>query len=219
MMLSIALGALVGCQATDPTPPTPSPAPDVTITIPVPVADKAVATAAMDVLEARIRQLGYGTFSSAIGDVMSFSFPADPVPDLESIRAALEPHGTLSFLPLAADADVPETGSAPPAGVEPLFGGAESVASATVVDEGGTPALDLALAPEASAALADYSRTHVGGYLVMVLDGVVLAAPMLQSEIPDGRVVVTLPTDGTFPLDLDVVAAVLASGPLPPEWP
>src|SRR6187397_3695180 len=95
MMLSIALGALVGCQATDPTPPTPSPAPDVTITIPLPVADKAVATAAMDVLEARIRQLGYGTFSSAIGDVMSFSFPADPVPDLESIRAALEPHGTL----------------------------------------------------------------------------------------------------------------------------
>jgi hypothetical protein len=193
--------------------------PDVTVTIPVPVSDKAVASAAMDVFAERIRHLGYGTFSSGIGDVMSFSLPGDPPPDVAQIRAALAAHGSLSFLPLPADSEVPSTGDAPPAGIQPLFEPAGSVASASVVDQGGTPALEIVLAPEAAAAFADHSKAHVGDYLAMVLDGTVLAAPMLQSEIPDGDVVISFPTDGSAPFDLDVIAAVLSSGPLPPEWP
>lgn len=215
--LAVGLGSFAGCQASAPTPP-PT-VPDVTITIPVPVRDKAMATAAIAVFEARIRQLGYGTFSSAIGDVMTFSLPGDPPPDVAKIRAALGAHGSLSFLPVPSSDGAPQAGAPAPVGIEPLFEPAGAVQAASVVDQQGSPALQISLAPEAAASLADYSGANVGDYLVIVLDGIVLTSPMIASEIPDGEVVVSFATGAELPYDLDVLAAVLSSGPLPAEWP
>ena len=216
MMLTIVFGALAACQAT--ATPTPPPASDVTITIPVPVADKAVATAALDVLQARIRQLGYGTFSSSIGDVMTFTFPGDPSPDPEAIRAVLGAHGSFSILPLPGDAEVPPDGAPAPVGIEPLVDPGDVVTSASVVDDTGAPSLEIDLGPAATAAVAEYTDTHVGDYLVLVLDGKVLASPMVMASIDDGRVVISFPSDRSA-ADLERLAAVLASGPLPTEWP
>jgi preprotein translocase subunit SecD len=56
------------------------------------------------------------------------------------------------------------------------------------VSEFGTPVVELELSPQGGDKLAAYSRESVGRFLVIVKDGQVLSSPLIQSEIPDGKV-------------------------------
>ncbi len=62
--------------------------------------------------------------------------------------------------------------------------------------------------------LAEFSASHVGRRLALMLDTVVLAAPVIQREIPDGNYMVTTDdTLGTYARDL---TTIFLSAPLQP---
>ena len=217
-LLGVVLLALAACQAVAPTPVPTSP-PEVTVTVPVLIKDKAVISAAADVLSARVKALGIGTFSVGIGDSMVFSLPASPPPDQAKIQAAFRARGDVAFLPIPVAAGAPQVGSPAPIGIAPLFDADGQVTAATVVDSNGAKALEIHLGPAGTAALAAYSTSHVGDDIAIVLDGVVLFLPKLMEPLTDGRLVVSFPPDQGLPYALDVLAAILASGPLPAAWP
>ena len=77
--------------------------------------------------------------------------------------------------------------------------------------------LSIKLASEGSRLFAAYSSAHVGEFFALLLDGRVVAAPLILVAIPDGAFNVTLPADA-LPMPVDALAAILASGQLPDSW-
>ena len=68
--------------------------------------------------------------------------------------------------------------------------------------------------------MATYTTEHPGGYLPLVLDGIVLTAPIIQSPITDGVIRLTGPFPGVDPESIPIaaLAAIITSGPLPAGW-
>ena len=87
--------------------------------------------------------------------------------------------------------------SAPTSTAPPLVTGDAVTDARTGVDQAGTPTLDLTFDATAAAALADATRTHVGEYLAIALDGVAITVPVINEEIPDGRSRSRFATDDT----------------------
>ncbi len=54
-------------------------------------------------------------------------------------------------------------------------------------DEFGRPEIDFELTPEGMEIFAKYTREHVGEFLAIVLDGVVISCPRIREAIPEGR--------------------------------
>ena len=190
----------------------PSPA-GVTLTFRVVTPDGSMATkdqvlAVEDVMTARLQAYGIGTFSSSGGDDrITFDVPlpsADPT-STTSLRELLGATGSMSMVLLGANPlnlGDHVTGA-------PLFTG-DAVTDARVgTDQGGTPTLDLTLDATAAAALADATRTHVGEYLAVALDGKAVSTPVINEEITDGHVQISFAGDGTTPGRL---AAILQAG-------
>ena len=71
--------------------------------------------------------------------------------------------------------------------------------------------ISIRLTPESSDAFAKVTREHVGRQLAIVVDGVVLAAPRIQSEIPGGNAIISANLDNLRALLL----AILMECPLP----
>ena len=94
----------------------------------------------------------------------------------------------------------------------PLVTGDAVTDARTGTNQAGTPTLDLTFDAAGSAALADATRTHVGEYLAVALDGIAVTVPVINEEIPDGRLQITFASDDTTPARL---APILSSGPLP----
>ena len=97
----------------------------------------------------------------------------------------------------------------------PLFSG-DGIASASLgYDQTGSEAVDLVLAPEATALFADHTEAHVGQYIAIVADGVVLTAPVINSPIPDGEVQISIAADGSGAAQRQALVMLVRSGPLP----
>ena len=214
----VMLLALSGCGAV--TSPSPTLTTQLTVSLPIPTTDKAVVEAAIEVMSARLRALGVGTFSSSAGSNLTFMIPIDGTVDRTAIDAVLRSAGVVRVNGWsAADGDTPRSGDRAPTGGTLVFD-AGQITSATVVaatpDSGQGPGIEVALDPEGAAALETWTTAHVGDALTIVVDGTVLDSAVVMSTIPDGRIVITFPT--TTSLRPDVVAAVMAAGPLPDRW-
>ena len=140
---------------------------------------------------------------------------------LDALSGLLTAPGVVVFLPapearlgtLAEGQPVPDDMAALP----PIVDG-EGIASARVQldEQTGGPLLALELTTEAAADFDDYAAAHDGGQVAIVVDGAVVAAPVLRATEFGGQIEVSLPTtqaaDGEA---LDQLAAILRSGPLP----
>ena len=189
------------------------------VTLPVPVADKAVIDAAGAVFSARLKALGVTNFTMSVGDTMEFVLNVPLTFDGKLIDAVLKRPGVFEFVPWPADEPAPSGGGPVPAAATPLFDGAEGITSAGVVnDTPGVPALTIKLSAVASEALAAFTTQHIGEYLVLVLDGRVLAAPIVDSPITGGDLRITFPSAEPPPIALTAIAAMMTSGPLPDAW-
>ncbi len=82
-------------------------------------------------------------------------------------------------------------------------------------EQTGSPLLALDLTTEAAADFDDYASAHFGEQVAIVVDGMVVAAPILRATEFDGRIEVGLPTTPTDDDQVYQLAAVLRSGPLP----
>lgn len=222
-----ALLLLAGCQASVPPVLTPTPVPPVDYTVRSPsstLPPKTDTLRAIDVLSARLDALRVGMFTAAAGDAITFKIPtsADPT----AVRAVLSATGQVAFVPLppaeygtgngrgTLEAVV---GKPLPTVEAPLFGGDQIADARATADAAGGPMLSIQLASEGTRLFAAYSSAHVGEFFALLLDGRVIAAPLVQVAITDGAFNITVPAD-SLPMPVDALAAILASEPLPDSW-
>ena len=216
---SIALALLlVGCGARP--SPTPAAGRIVSLVFPVPTTDKAQVDAAIDVFGKRLKALGIGNFTISTGDTMTFKLTVPDSVENRDIDAVLRTPGVFAFVPWPANKTL-HVGESVPDGLAPLFDWAAEVSNARVrKDSMGQPALEITFRAAGADALNSYTTAHISEPLPLVLDGKVLTAPFIQSPISND-ILITAPTitspDDTS-LSLQAMAAIVASGPLPPAW-
>jgi preprotein translocase subunit SecD len=81
-------------------------------------------------------------------------------------------------------------------------------------DEFGRPEIDFELTPEGTEIFAKYTREHVGEFLAIVLDGVVISCPRIREPITEGRGRIT--SEKGFTLEeARHLAVILQYGALP----
>lgn len=134
-------------------------------------------------------------------------------PAVEAARGILGVTGDVAFVPLGEQAaNVGDRIEVPAA---PLFG-SEGISGATVgEDQTGARVITIALTPAAAGTFGAWTARNIGSYLAITVDGIVLSAPVIQSEIPGGQVQVSQGGEGWDPGEAKRIAAVLSSGPLP----
>jgi hypothetical protein len=204
--------------------PTPTPAPVVAgqrVFVVLPpagaVPDKASGGLAIEVIDARIRALGIGNFTSAEGYAIELFLPAGGPSD-ETIRTVLTATGDVHIVPLpAADYGSGKrsaTLGAPLPKAEPALFGWEGVASVSSAPTAEGPQLTLVLKSAAAQAFGDYTAAHIGETFAIVVDGRVALLPLVEAAISDGTITIAASRDAA----LQQTAAVLAGGELPEAW-
>jgi SecDF, P1 head subdomain len=179
-------------QSASPTPATES----LTFRVVTPdgsTASKARVDHVSEVMAARLRAYGIGTFSSSASDdriTIELALPAG-AGTRETIRGLL---GTPGAFSIGQPVMTPLVPGDPVEGAPLLT--RDGITDARVgTDQTGNPTLELTFSGPSAVALADASATHIGEYLPIALDGVAIAVPVITSEIPDGRVQIQFASD------------------------
>jgi preprotein translocase subunit SecD len=147
------------------------------------------------------------------------------ISDTAAIRKLVGQTGQLQFVPLPANeygtgqSPGPQqavVGSPLPTKETPLFSG-EELQSATVgTDQTGQRTVNFVLKDHGKGLFADYTAKHVQEYFAIVLDNVVISAPVINEAIPGGTVQITAGGLGGFSRkDADELVNVLRFGSLP----
>ncbi len=197
------------------------------ITIPGPSAPPPDTSPALAVMRTRLSALGVtdaATGLSIDGSGIHFTGvrPSD-VPE-SLVRAVLTDRGAITIVGLpeatygTSDAPrSPASGTAlDPSTVTPLADLSSGGTSATpTTDAGGGLAVEITLSTADARAIADYTGAHVNGFIAVLVDGRVYVAPVIQSAISGGSLVIT---GGAADGDVRLISALLASGTLPPPF-
>ena len=151
------------------------------------------------------------------------------ISDPDAIRRLVGQTGKLDFVPIP-QAMTPPAGQSPldmskspacPANGQPtapcvLFGG-EEIASANVgSDQQGRRTVDFVLKANGRDLFASWTAAHINQYFAIVLDNVVISAPVIQGAIPGGNVQITSGSLAGFAKqEADDLVNVLRFGSLP----
>jgi SecDF, P1 head subdomain len=203
--------------------PTPEPAPSATtISLPVSVQEKAIAEQAEAVFALRLQALGIGNIAASIGNDLRFTFIIPPSVDPADVVAVLHIAGRIEWLAWPDGAPTPNVGDPVPDNVLPLFDAASQITSVKLTTGHSVPPVsevELTLGPVAMQALATYTSSHVGKPLPLALDGRILTAPVIESPITAGDLIITSPSvPDAGGLSAAALAAILKSGPVPDGW-
>ncbi len=105
----------------------------------------------------------------------------------------------------------PTDTAAPPA-YQPLFTGTGLESVSVTTSQLGQPQVAFTLKSDAAKAFADFTSTHTGQYLGIVLDNTVISSPVINSAITKGQGVI----EGNFTVDsANALAVQLRYGSLP----
>jgi SecDF, P1 head subdomain/Photosynthesis system II assembly factor YCF48 len=236
LVVALVVVVVVGMQLTRPTgtePPSPSGpvAPSAypsgmygyTVSIPVQTSEKAIAAAASDVFAARLRALGIGNFTGAIGTSITFDLVVPDSVDQAALDQIFQARGEVSIVTWPAGAAAPVQGAPVPSGAAPLFDMAASMDSVSLrsgaESQTGGYEVEIQLSPAAASVLGDYTAGHVGEPMPIAMDGTVLIAPTIQGPVTEGDLFITFGTSPeASPISPTALYAILKSGPLPPGW-
>jgi hypothetical protein len=193
-----------------------------TISLPVPVQEKAIVEQAEAVFANRLKALGIGNFTASAGNDLRFTFLIPPSVDPADVEAVLHTAGRIEWLAWPNGAPTPNVGDRVPQGVLPLFDAASQITSVKLTT-GHTspqvPEVELTFGPVGTEALATYTGSHIGQPLPLALDGKILTAPIIQSPITEGDIIITAPSvPDASGLSAAALAAILKSGPVPSGW-
>ncbi|MBI1276591.1 MAG: hypothetical protein GC179_00545 [Anaerolineaceae bacterium] len=188
------------------------------------------------VISKRLDGLGLSTAAVEVIDNKTIRFGLPQVDNLDNVLETLSARGLLEFVDFS---DVPAIGSwaghdilTTGQGDHPISESAvknpvtnqnfetvltgDGIQSAEAVlnqDFGGQWQVNVEFSDEAGKILGDYTRTHIGMPLALVLDGKVLSVPLIQAEISTQAVIV-----GNFTeQEAKRMAVQLGSGALPFE--
>lgn len=174
-----------------------------------------------DIIERRVNQTGVAEpiVTTQGTDRIVVELPG--VEDPEAVRRLVGSTGRLDFVPIPAGETPPLDGARIDLETwPPLFSG-DQVQSATIgADATGRRAVDFILrsgGPTSGAELfAAHTRANVGRYFAITLDSVVISAPRINQEIPNGHVQITSGGGAGFPLkEAENLVTVLRFGSLP----
>lgn len=174
--------------------------------------DRAVA-----ILGQRLALLGFDAPRINVGACIEVEVPITP--NDAAVQAALLATGEVELVPIPADqADGLNAGGSVPDGLQPLVATADIDSGEVQTDDQGQPQLLIGLSNVGSAALANWSRVHVNEPMALVVDGVVIAIPTMNEPITTGQVAIAFGSVNPPPIPVAAIAAMIESGPLPPEW-
>ncbi len=137
--------------------------------------------------EGTLIQTDFGQESSATPEQATPS-PSTPTPEATNPPASATPS------PEATPSSSSEATPAPENKVYHTVLTGAALDSARIVvrqDQVGKFLIEFALKPEAKQIFADYTSTHIGQILAIVLDGRVISTPVIQSAITEGSGVIT----------------------------
>jgi preprotein translocase subunit SecD len=151
--------------------------------------------------------------SSDGADRLNVSIPASL--DAGPLRSLVGQTGRIAFVPLG-DKQVEKGDSVDPAAFPELFG-SEGVASATVsTDQNAGRVVVFELTPAAAAEFGTYTAAHIGTYFAITLDGLIVSAPVINSEIAGGSVEISQAGAGGWDLaEANELATIIRLKPLP----
>jgi hypothetical protein len=151
--------------------------------------------------------------SSDGADRLTVSIPTSL--DAGPLRTLVGQTGRIEFVPLG-DTPLEKGDVVDPAKFPELFG-SEGVASATVsTSQNGGRVVVFELTPAAAAQFGTYTAANIGSYFAIALDGLVVSAPMINSEIPGGSVEISQAGVGGWDLaQANELATIIRLKPLP----
>ena len=208
--------ALTGCGVTRTVTGEVSPQVAATITLKPTLGaplSKAETEFATDVISARLKTLGVGTFSIAAGNDIKVSI--DGGVDVFAAQLAVQTPGVLQFVINLGVGASPATVGGTAAGLAPLWPGDEVVAVSSGTDSGGHQTISIQLTDAGATAFAAYTGSHIGEQLVIALDQQVLAVQAIEAPAAGGTTL-TFVAPGFLPAN--ALMAILLNGPLPPGW-
>lgn len=110
--------------------------------------------------------------------------------------------GSCETVILGAGQTALEEGATIPPGLEQLVGPGDIDWTASSLQPGNPPVLQLSLRPEGAERIAEYTREHAGSFLAVALNGQVVSAPMIMSAIEGG----VIQLEGTEPTEFAAFA-------------
>jgi preprotein translocase subunit SecD len=146
------------------------------------------------------------------------------VNDPDPIRKLLGQTGRLDFVPLpperygngsAPGPNVASQGQQLPTEEVPLFSGDQVDQAFASTDSNGARAVGFRLKSEGGKLFGDYTTANVNNFFAIVLDGLVVSAPVIQSAITGGEGIITGGTGGFSATEMNNLITVLSYGSLP----
>lgn len=160
----------------------------------------------VSIIERRVAATGIvgATVQAGAQDRIIVKLPG--VTDATPIRRLIGQTGRIDFVPLGqTQVTIHQTIDS---GLYPPLFSADQVESATVgADQNGQSTIDFVLKPEGARLFADYTARSIGDFFAITVDGVVVSAPVIQSEIKNGEVQIT---QGPEASDAEAAATIVA---------
>jgi preprotein translocase subunit SecD len=181
---------------------------------------KEITDDAVRILTARLELLGVSDPEISIGTCIEIGV-SQPSEDPAAVESAVLGTGDVAIYPVPPEqAATILIGGEPPTGIEPIVGPDDFVDAATATDaDAGGPTLTLTLSDAGGAALQTWTAAHVQQNLALVVDGLVIAMPVINEPITDGSIVLSFGSiNGGPPIPPDAIRAMVMTGPLPLEW-
>ena len=178
-----------------------------------------------DIIERRVNSTGVAEpiVQTQGGDRVVVELPG--VSDPEAIRRLVGQTGRLDFVPLPRERYGTSSAPGPNQAVEgqplptqelPLFSGDQIESSNPTTDQQGQRAVGFVLRGEGARLFSDYTTNHLDEFFAIVLDGVVVSAPRIESPITTGQGIITGGGFGGFPAaEMNNLVTILRYGSLP----
>lgn len=171
-----------------------------------------------DIVERRVNAIGVAEPVVVTQGTDRIVVEIPGVSDPDAVRKLVGQTGKLEFVPIEGNCPTTiQDGMTLDLSIcPPLFGG-EQIASASLgTDEVGRRAVDFTLHGEGARLFAEYTSKNVGKQFAIVLDNVVISAPVIRSPITGGRGQITGGGAGGFTLaEATNLVTVLRYGSLP----
>ncbi|CAN5401938.1 protein translocase subunit SecD [soil metagenome] len=139
------------------------------------------------------------------------------VENVDQVRDLIGSTGRLDFVPVPAEFSQAVTDGVPlPAGMDatPLFSGDEISVAQPAFGQTGQPEVQFTLKENGARLFEQYTRANVGQRFAIVLDEVVVSAPVVETAIPGGQARIS----GNFTVEeMNNLVTVLKYGALPLE--
>lgn len=170
-----------------------------------------------DIVERRVNAIGVAEPVVVTQGTDRIVLEIPGVSDPEAVRKLVGQTGKLEFVPIEGNCPttIQDGMTLDLTTCPPLFGGEEIASASLGTDQVGQRAVDFTLKSEGARLFAEYTSKNVGKRFAIVLDNVVISAPVIRSPITGGQGQITGGGAGFTLAEATNLVTVLRYGSLP----